>query len=524
MHPGSMSCRTWHKTCDKRSEFLGRPAFQELRTGVGPRMKYLSPLMRKTPLLTWIAILTIGPVTAENTAAASAQNRTEWIRQVETGLVRRVKIKGQPVQKFTIADRMKHWHVPGASIAVISGGVVAWAEGYGVREPDGAAVSPETLFQAASISKTGSAMTALRLVELGKLSLDEDVNLKLKTWKLPSSEAMQSEKITLRRLLSHTAGTTVHGFPGYAQGDSVPTLPQLLDGVKPANTAAIRVDIKPGTQWRYSGGGYEIVQQLIQDITGKPFADVTKELVLGPLQMTHSTYQQPLAEHLWANAATAYNSEGVAISGKWHVYPEQAAAGLWTTPSDLAKVILEIQKPGRVLTQKTVDLMNTPVLDHYGLGLQLSDTDHQKAFSHGGANDGFRCMLWGYREGGRGVVVMTNGDNGAQLAQEILASVAATYDWPDFKPVEKATVAIPADKVAAYAGTYEAPHNFIIKIVFEDGKLYIQPAGFPRSELLPESEDTFFDPDGAAPDIHFARTSEGNWQLSGGGLNAKWRK
>jgi beta-lactamase family protein/glyoxalase/bleomycin resistance protein/dioxygenase superfamily protein len=149
---------------------------------------------------------------------------------------------------------------------------------------------------ACSISKTGSAMTALRLVELGKLSLDEDVNLKLKSWKLPSSEAMQGEKVTLRRLLSHTAGTTVHGFPGYAQGDPVPTLPQLLDGVKPANTAAIRVDIKPGTQWRYSGGGYEIVQQLIQDITGKSFAEVTQELVLGRLQMTHSTYQQPLPE------------------------------------------------------------------------------------------------------------------------------------------------------------------------------------------------------------------------------------
>jgi CubicO group peptidase (beta-lactamase class C family) len=479
--------------------------------------------MRKTTLFTWIALLTIGAATTENTAAETGQQRTERIRQVETGLLRRVKIKGQPVQKFTIADRMKHWLVLGASVAVISDSVVVWAKGYGVREPGGAAVTPETLFQAASISKTGSAMTALRLVELGKLSLDEDVNLKLKSWKLPSSEAMQGEKVTLRRLLSHTAGTTVHGFPGYAQGDPVPTLPQLLDGVKPANTAAIRVDIKPGTQWRYSGGGYEIVQQLIQDITGKPFAEVTQELVLGRLQMTHSTYQQPLPERLWANAATAYNSEGVAILGKWHVYPEQAAAGLWTTPSDLAKMILEIQKPGHVLIQKTVDLMNTPVLDHYGLGLQLSDTDHQKAFSHGGANDGFRCMLWGYCNGG-GAVVMTNGDAGAQLGQEIFASVAATYNWPDFRPVEKATVAVSADKIAAYVGTYEAPHNFIIEILFEASKLYIQPAGFPRSELLPESEDTFFDPDGAAPDIHFARTPEGNWQLSGGGLNARRRR
>jgi CubicO group peptidase (beta-lactamase class C family) len=487
-------------------------------------MKYWPTQMRRTALFIWIALLPICVARFDGTGVQGAQDAAEQIRQIETGLLRRVQIKGQPVQTFTIAERMKYWHVPGASVAVISDGVVTWAKGYGVRELGGSAVTPETLFQAASISKTGSAMTALRLVELGKLSLDEDVNLKLRIWTLPASEVMQGEKVTLRRLLSHTAGITVHGFPGYAHGEPVPTLPQILNGVKPANTDPIRVDIKPGTQWRYSGGGYEIIQQLVQDVTGKHFEEVTEELVLRPLEMTHSSYQQPLPERLWANAATAYNSGGSAISGKWHVYPEQAAAGLWTTPSDLAKVILEIQKPSRVLTQKTVDLMNTPLLDHYGLGLQLSNTDHQTAFSHGGANEGFRCMLWGYRESGRGAVVMTNGDNGAQLAQEILASIAHSYNWPDFKPAEKAVVAIPAEKLAIFAGTYEAPHNFEIKVLFEGGKLYLQPVGYPKSELLPQSEDTFFDPDGAAPDVHFARTPEGDWQLSGGGLNAKRRK
>ena len=487
-------------------------------------MKYWPTLMSQPSFFTRIVNSAICATLAAGTAAAYGQTAAEQIRHVETGLLRRVQIKGQPVQKFSIAERMQHWHVPGVSVAVISNGVVVWAKGYGVRELGGAAVTPETLFQAASISKTATAIAALRLVELGKLSLDEDVNLKLKSWKLPTSEAMQGEKVTLRRLLSHTAGTTVHGFPGYAQGAPMPTLPQVLDGIKPANTAPVRVDIKPGTQWRYSGGGYEIVQQLIQDVTGKPFAEVMQELVLAPLHMKESTYEQPLPKRLWADAATAYNSDGVAIPGKWHIYPEQAAAGLWTTPSDLAKIILEIQRPGRVLSEKTVDLMNTPVLDHYGLGLQLSDTGGQKAFSHGGANEGFRCMLWGYREGGRGAVVMTNGDNGAQLAQEILAAIAAAYHWPDFTPQEKAVVAVPAAKLAAYAGSYEAPHNFVLNVLFENGNLYVQHPGYPKLELLPESEDTFFDPDGMAPDIHFSRTSDGNWQLSGGGLNAKRRK
>jgi CubicO group peptidase (beta-lactamase class C family) len=455
---------------------------------------------------------------------ALAQDPNEQQRQVESGLVRKIQLKGEPVHKWTIAERLQHYHVPGVSVALVTGGSVAWAKGYGVADMAGTPVTPETLFQAASISKTVSAMLALRLVELGKLSLDEDVNVKLKSWKLPHSDAMDGETVTLRRILSHTAGLTVHGFPGYEQGAPVPTLPQLLDGAKPANSAAVRVDIKPGSQWRYAGGGYEVMQQLVQDVTGKPFADVAQQLVLGPLGMTHSTYEQPLPERLREHAATAYNPDGVAIPGKWHTYPEQAAAGLWTTPSDLAKVILEIQKPGRVLTAKTVDLMLTPVLDHYGLGLQLSDTDNQKAFAHGGANAGFRCMLWGYCTGGRGAVVMTNGDNGSQLADEILSSVSMVYNWPDFKPVEKTVVAVSAEKLASYAGKYEAPGNFVVNVLFEGGKLYIQPAGYPKSELLPQAEDIFFDPDGLAPEIHFTRTPDGTVQISGGGLTAKRTK
>ncbi len=455
-------------------------------------------------------------------AAWSAQDVSEQVRQVETGLVRKVQIAGEPVHKWTIPERLEHYKVPGVSIAVVSGGSLAWAKGYGSAGPEaGAVVNPETLFQAASISKTVSAMIVLRLVETGKLSLDEDVNVKLRTWKLPTSEAMRGEHVTLRRILSHTAGLTVHGFPGYAHGAPVPTLPQLLDGAKPANSAAVRVDIKPGTQMRYAGGGYEVMQQLVEDVTGKPYAQTARELVLEPLGMTHSTYEQPLPERLRSSAATAYNAEGVAIAGKWHTYPEQAAAGLWTTPSDLVKVVLEIQKPGRVLSQKTVEMMLTPVLDHWGLGLQLSDTGGQKAFEHGGANMGFRCMLFGYREGGRGAVVMTNGDNGSQVSGEILSSIAATYNWPDFRPVEKSVVPVATEKLAGYAGDYQGPGNFLITVSAEGGKLHIRAPGNAQAELLPSSEDTFFDPDGTVPDIHFEQTPDGNVQLSGGGTVAK---
>ena len=296
--------------------------------------------------------------------------RKPEIHQVETGLLRKVRIKGQPVHKWTIAERLAHYRVPGVSVAVITDGTLSWAKGYGIAgsKPE-IAVTPETIFQAASISKTVSAIAALRLVELGKLSLDEDVNVKLRSWKLSPSEAMQGEHVTLRRILSHTAGLTVHGFPGYAQGAPVPTLPQLLSGAKPANSQPVRVDIRPGTRARYSGGGYEVMQELIEDVTGKPFTEVARELVLEPLAMHHSTYQQPLPARMSPQAAIAFDAQGDPLSGKWHTYPEQAAAGLWTTPSDLAKVVIEIQEPGRVLSVKTVSMMLTPVLEDHGLGL-----------------------------------------------------------------------------------------------------------------------------------------------------------
>ncbi len=456
--------------------------------------------------------------------AASQSTPDSVIRQVESGLTRRVHVTGQPVEKWTIEQRLQHYHVPGVSVAVLVDGKLSWAKGYGAAsKEDGVPVTPDTLFQAASISKPVSAIIALRLVELGKLSLDEDVNLKLRSWKVPDSPAMAGEHVTLRRILSHTAGLTVHGFAGYAQGEARPTLPQLLNGVKPANSDPVRVDIKPGTQWRYAGGGYEVMQQLIEDVTGKPYAEVAHDLVLQPLEMTHSTYEQPLPEPLRAKAATAYDESGKPIAGKWHIYPEQAAAGLWTTPSDLCKVILEMQQPGRVLKPATVDLMLTPVMNEYGLGFGISKKNGQVSFSHGGANEGFRCQLFAYRQGGRGAVVMTNGDAGGAVADEILTSIAATYGWPAFAPIQKTAIQVPADKLASLAGVYRAtsgPQDFEIKVTVSGDKLYIQPPHGGPVQVLPESGNKFFDPDGGLPDITFENTPAG-WQLSGGGLTAK---
>src|SRR5580704_3264191 len=266
------------------------------------------------------------------------------IRHIQDAILPAVLTQGQPPATTKLADRMDALHVPGVSIAVIHDGKIEWARGFGVTRLGGPAVTPDTLFQAASISKPVTGMAVMHLVQTGKLDLDADVNRYLKTWKVPENSFTEKTKVTLRELLSHTAGMTVHGFPGYAAGAPLPTLVEILNGEKPANTSAIRVDTVPGTNWRYSGGGFVVTQLLLQDITGQSFPAFMRETVLGPSGMTRSTYEQPLPKNRMGGAAMAYSVDGEAVGGGSHVYLEMAPAGFWTTHSDLALFAIELQK------------------------------------------------------------------------------------------------------------------------------------------------------------------------------------
>jgi CubicO group peptidase (beta-lactamase class C family) len=337
-------------------------------------------------------------------------------------------LSADPLDKFDFAARMAALHVPGASIAIIDGYRIVWAKGFG------AGITPETRFQAASISKPVAAMAALKLVEQGKLSLDEDVNVKLKSWKVPENEFTKQDKVTLRRLLSHSAGLTVHGFAGYDVSAPLPTLPQILDGAKPANSAPVRVDIKPGTVSRYSGGGITVMQLLMTDVTGTPFPQLMESMVLSKVGMRRSTYQQPLPDALKREAAVGHDQNGKAIQGDWHVYPEMAAAGLWTTPSDLAQFAIELQlsrqgKANHVLSRDMTNQMLTRQISDVGLGIMLVGHGDMEQFDHGGSNEGFKCLMRATMNTGQGVVIMTNGDQGGKLADEIQKAVAAEYHW-----------------------------------------------------------------------------------------------
>lgn len=336
-----------------------------------------------------------------------------------------------------VPDLMAHYHVPGLSLACIHNGTVEWTQAFGVARVGGEPVTPETLFQASSIGMPVTAVAVLRLVEQGKLNLDADVSQYLRSWKLPTNKFTEHKKVTLRELLSQTAGATVHGFEDYAAGKQVPTLVQVLNGESPANSAPVTIDFVPGSQFRYAGGNYAIIQQILIDVKGEPFPDLMQELILQPLHMVHSTFQQPIPEKLQPLVATPYDKDGNAIEGGPRTSPVMAVGGLWTTPSDLALFALGIQnalagKPGAIVSPSTAHEILQPVLGDYGLGFSIAGNGPNRYFWHPGATTGFLAVFFAYEEKGDGVVLMSNEQYSKALMLKVIQAVAKQYGWTEF--------------------------------------------------------------------------------------------
>jgi CubicO group peptidase (beta-lactamase class C family) len=425
---------------------------------------------------------------------APSEKQDPKIKLVETSLVPPVYFQGDST--WTIEERMKHYHVPGLSLAVIENYKVVWSKGYGVmdeetKEP----VTTTTLFQAGSISKPVAAYTALKVVEEGKINLDSNVNDYLKSWKLPDNEFTKQKKVALKHLLSHTGGLTVHGFWGYSPDLPVPTLVQVLSGEKPANSPPIFVDKLPDESFRYSGGGYTIMQQMLIDVEGKDFPTITKEKVLQPLGMVHSTYEQPLPADQLKLAATGYLPDGTMTKGKRHTYPEMAAAGLWTTASDLALFAIDIQKAlkgekSAVLSNDMVKKMVTPYYkDFIGLGLFLNDHGGVKSFGHDGWDEGFCASLTGLQSDGNGVVIMINA-NQPDFMNEVTRAVAMAYGWKGWVPTYQ-KMKMDTSHFAAISGRYKNGNDGLLSIYGKDGKLFRKYIRGKETEYFQVSDSTY---------------------------------
>lgn len=414
----------------------------------------------------------------------------EPIRRVMSDLREETTIPGQCGSASPAHQRMAQVCTPALSVGVIDNFEVAWVRGFGTLAAGAEPASANTPFQSGSISKPVFALAVMKLAETGAIDLDTDVNDYLKSWHLPDKDGWQP-RVTLRQLLSHTAGTTVHGFPGYPASGPWPAVPQTLRGVPPANTPPVVVDILPGTQFRYSGGGTTIAQQVVVDMTGMPFPELMRELILDPVGMADSGYEQPAPSVFAKRAARGHPFNGIEIEGSYHVYPEMAAAGLWTTAADLALLGAEVMRAMRGdasklgLAPETVSSMLRPQLPNQeigqafvGLGWFCAGKEQNFRFFHDGWNHGYVATMLMLPAIGKGAVVMLNSNQGWMLRDEITAAVGREYGWPALKDIPEISSVVPD---VAYAGTYESA-NGKITVARDSNRLLVE---FARQQALP---------------------------------------
>jgi len=431
----------------------------------------------------------------------TARSASQRMEAVQNHLTRYVVIRDSRDAPMNLISQMKALGVPAVSIAAIRNGRIDWARAYGVSSIEGAPVSTETLFGAASISKPVTALGVLKLVEEGKIDLDANVNTYLKRWKIPDNQLTAQQKVTVRELLNHTSGIGTHNGDIYDPSAPIPTLVQLLEGEKPARSPPVRVESIPGTEFAYSNGGYLVLSLLIEDVTGESFAEYMRRTVLDPIGMKHSTFDAPLPLEWRARAATAYGEDGKwAVPPAKFVSPNLAAGGLWSTPTDLAKLLLEVQREyegesHKVLHQQAMRLMLSPGMGpassrRWGLGFEVSGSTENPYIRHEGSAY-FQDDMVEYLHG-NGIVVMTSGGGGGALEDEVMRSAGTVYDFPDFKSIEHSVVDVQASVLHDYVGTYD-----YVKVALNGDHLTAEiPTGLPAARLYPESRTRFFILDG----------------------------
>lgn len=440
------------------------------------------------------------------------------VEAITSSLTTVVQIEGEEPRTFTLAERMAHHRVPGVSAAYFDEGEIVWARAWGVKDSaTGEPLTTETLFQAASISKPVTALTMLTLVEDGTLDLNGNVNDYMTRWRLPDNDFTRRQPVTLKMVAAHGAGLTVRGFLGYAADAPLPTTLQILDGEPPANSDPVRVSALPGSIPRYSGGGYVMLGLLLEDVVGAPLAEIARTRVLRPAGMRRSLYAMPLPAEREAEATTVHDADGRPVVGRYHLYPEMGAGGLWTTPTDLARLAIAVQRssagaPDGILSPEMTRQMLTSWWGNRGLGFSLDSGEAGvTAFRHGGANKGIRNLLFAH-VAGDGMVVMTNGVNGGQLWREIFMAAGRLLEWDEWQPEVRTVMELSRERRAALVGRYQILEPVVAEVVVElaERGLDIHAVGFGRpEEHFPASATTFFAMDGGN-DVRFELAPDGS--------------
>ena len=432
---------------------------------------------------------------------------------------------GEAPLRLTIADWMDALAIPGVSVAVVDDFQVAWSHGYGVADSNlRTPMTANTILQAGSIAKPLAAMASLRMVEQGRLTLDGDINDALSSWRVPDNEFTVQERVTLRRLLSHTAGVTPAGFAGYEPGAEIPSVQQILDGEPPANSPSAWVQATPGTQMSYSGPAYTIVQLALTERSNLSFPELMRGAIFAPLDMRSSTYEQPLPSRFVERASSGHTWGGGVVSGRWRVHPEMAAAGLWTTPTDLAQVAIEVARArrgesSRVLSPEMTQRMLTEEKDAAALGWMLGANGGM--FWHNGGTQGYRASMRMYSETGDGIVIQTNSDNGQDIMPALMNAVAAHWQWASYTPRTISPIVI-AKLIASRRGVERALSEYRIlrdtqpPRFFSPGDLNGWGYMLLEQQRLADAIRVFTDNIGYYPDNAYAYDSLGEAQLAAG--------
>ena len=429
------------------------------------------------------------------TASLSVEADIKLQNQLENGLSPALVVEGDVIPTFSISERMANFDTPAVSIAYAKGGEVVWAKGYGEG------IDTETLFQAASLSKAVSATGMVSFALSNNIDLDADVAPLLPNVDI-SSINPEGRSVSLRELLSHTAGATVHGFAGYAINDDVPTNLQVILGSEITNSDAVIIAAIPENKYKYSGGGFQIAQAVVEAQSQQTFETIMAAHIFDPIGMSASSFALKTPGGPVAGIALATDGSGTPIDGGWNVYPEQAAAALWTTPTDYLKFIMALmtasdENTSNGLSARVVNEVLTPVSQNYGLGMGIRNSEGRLQYSHSGSNRGYRAFVKALPDTTEAFIVMTNAPGGAPLGSEIMRAASKIYNWPGAKPKSIKRYKLSEIELGKFVGTYAFPKNMNPYLELTIGERQLTATVFDRGtfSLVPISDNLFVDTD-----------------------------
>ncbi|MBM3295850.1 MAG: beta-lactamase family protein [Candidatus Aminicenantes bacterium] len=486
----------------RRDEKMAFPA--ELRYNPNVKMKFKGAVLAAAALAAAAACDPQGSLTQKR------------IRTVERGLSRTVYLQGLAPEKLKLEDRMNFYRVPGVSLAVIDGRSVAWARAYGRKDaPSGQPMTTETLAQAGAFSQMIAAAVVFQLAEEGRLGLDDEVRRHLKSWSFPPEAGLDAPRLTIRRLLTHSAGLSDQPLPGYQRDDPIPTLSQMLDGEPPARNGPLWIPPVRGSisRTRYAEAGFVILEQLLEDAAGKPFDVLARELVFEPLGLGGSLFEPGAPGFLEGRAAAGHLREGRPVAGGWENYPNRAAAGLWTNPTDIAAFLVDLLRSaaegkGVLLSTASARRLLSAQVESFGFGFLVEGPGDDILFKLRGKTSGFSAYLALYPAKAQGAVLMANSDNGHLLIEEMLCALSAAYDWPHFRPQEKQVLRLDPETYASFVGRYEVDPSYVLDVRWEDYYLVIEPTGQTATRFYAEGQSLFYATDPYVR-IQFLKDREG---------------